>query len=175
MAFFVTELSCDTDHHLDLHATLAYHDTNSAQQGQGRFDHYAGRMEVTHFEETGVFITLSGLQGHRPSVSALDPALQGLGDDQFSGPSHEIFLFDADNDDIPNKLDAYVKKTTPDFIERERSNIIKNTLLLASELAESKKVRAFQITRSGISSVTDILFRTPCSSASLNCGSLRTS
>jgi hypothetical protein len=33
-----------------------------------------------------------GLQGHRTSVSALDPQLQALGDDQFAGPSQEVYL-----------------------------------------------------------------------------------
>jgi hypothetical protein len=32
-------------------ATLAYHDTNSIKN-QIKFEHYSGRIEVTHFEES---------------------------------------------------------------------------------------------------------------------------
>lgn len=86
-----------------------------------------------------VFVTIGGLQGHRASVSALDPQLQGLGDDQFSAPAQEIYLLDSDNDDIPSKLEVYIKKTGPFLIEREGSLIMKSTLLLASELGQAKK------------------------------------
>ncbi|KAJ5379434.1 hypothetical protein N7509_012553 [Penicillium cosmopolitanum] len=122
----------------NLHATLAYHDT-SAIRNQVKFEHYAGRLEVTHLEESMVYVTFSGVQGHRASVSALDPQLQGLGEDQFSGPPQEIYLLDSDSDDIPSKLEMYIKKTAPFFIEREASVFMKSTLLLASELSQSKK------------------------------------
>jgi hypothetical protein len=123
---------------IDLHATLAYHDT-SAIKNQVKFEHYAGRIEVTHIEESMVFVTISGLQGHRTSVSTLDPQLQGLGDDQFSGPPQELYLLDSDADDIPSKLEMYIKKTGPFFFERESSPFMKPTLMLAAELAQSKK------------------------------------
>ncbi|KAJ5091855.1 hypothetical protein NUU61_006725 [Penicillium alfredii] len=122
----------------NLHSTLAYHDTNSIKN-QVKFEHYAGRIEVTHFEESNVFLTFSGLQGHRASVSALDPQLQSLGDDQFSGPSQEIYLLDSDADDLPGKMDMYIKKIAPFFFERETSAFMKPTLLLASEISQAKK------------------------------------
>ncbi|KAJ5315822.1 hypothetical protein N7476_006129 [Penicillium atrosanguineum] len=122
----------------NLHATLAYHDT-SAIKNQIKFEHYAGRIEVTHGEESMVFVTISGLQGHRSTVSTLDPQLQGLGEDQFSGPPQEIYLLDSDADDIPSKLEMYIKKTAPFFFEREASPFVKSTLMLAAELAQTKK------------------------------------
>ncbi|KAJ5279820.1 hypothetical protein N7478_005192 [Penicillium angulare] len=122
----------------NLHATLAYHDVN-AVQSQLKFENYTGRIEVTHMEESMVYVTICGLHGQRSSVSTLDPALQGLGEDQFSGAPHEIYLLDSDSDDIPGKLEMYIKKTASFFFERESSNFMKHTLLLASELAQSKK------------------------------------
>jgi hypothetical protein len=124
---------------LDLNSTLAYHDTNSIKN-QIKFEHYSGRIEVTHFEESNSFMTFSGLQGHRTSVSALDPQLQALGDDQFAGPSQEVYLLDADSDDIPSKLEMYIKKNASYFYERETSPFMKPTLLLAAELNQGKKV-----------------------------------
>lgn len=87
-----------------------------------------------------IYVTISGLHGHRTSVSALDPQLQGLGDDQFSGPPQEIYLLDSDSDDIPSKLEMYIKKTASLFFERETSPFMKPTMILAAELALSKKV-----------------------------------
>ena len=74
-------------------------------------------------------------------MSTLDPQLQGLGDDpQFQGPLHELYLLDSDADDLPGKIEMYIKKTAPFFYARETSEIIKHTLLLASELSQQKKV-----------------------------------
>lgn len=88
-----------------------------------------------------VFMTFSGLQGHKASVSALDPQLQGLGDDpHFQGPLHEIYLLDSDADDLAGKLEMYIKKTAPLFYERETSPIMKPTLIQAAELSQLKKV-----------------------------------
>ena len=123
-----------------MHATLAYHDVSSIKS-QIKFEHYAGRIEVTHFEESMIFVTFSGLHGHKASVSALDPQLQGLGDDpQFQGPLQEIFLLDSDSDDLSGKLEMYIKKAAPPFYEREYSEVMKSTLMLASELSAEKQV-----------------------------------
>ncbi|KAF7719399.1 Fungal Zn(2)-Cys(6) binuclear cluster domain-containing protein [Penicillium ucsense] len=122
----------------NLHATLAYHDTN-AIQNQIKFEPYVGRIEVTHSEDSMVFIAIAGLQGHRTSVSALDPQLQSLGEDQFSAPAQEIYLLDTESDDIPSKIEAYIKKTGQFLVEREASPFMKFTLQLAHELSQTKK------------------------------------
>ncbi|CAK45278.1 hypothetical protein AAWM_05377 [Aspergillus awamori] len=123
----------------NLHATLAYHDV-SGIRNQIKFEHYAGRIEVTHFEESMVYVTFSGLQGHKASASTLDPQLQALGDDsQFQGPLHELYLLDSDADDLPGKIEMYIKKTAPFFYERETSDFMRPTLLLAAELSQQKK------------------------------------
>ncbi|KAF9889199.1 hypothetical protein FE257_007512 [Aspergillus nanangensis] len=123
----------------NLHATLAYHDVSSIRN-QIKFEHYAGRIEVTHFVESMVYVTFSGLQGLKPSASTLDPQLQDLGNEsQFQGPFHEIYLLDSDADDLPGKLELYIKKTAPFFYEREASEFMHPTLLLASELSQQKK------------------------------------
>ncbi|KAJ5489280.1 hypothetical protein N7539_004170 [Penicillium diatomitis] len=122
----------------NLHATLAYHDTN-AIQNQIKFEPYVGRIEVTHSEDSMVFIAIAGLQGHRTSVSALDPQLQSLGEEQFSAPAQEIYLLDTESDDIPSKIEAYIKKTGQFLVEREASPFMKFTLQLAHELSQTKK------------------------------------
>ncbi|RDW76407.1 uncharacterized protein DSM5745_06399 [Aspergillus mulundensis] len=123
----------------NLHATLAFHDVGSIRN-QVKFDVFAGRIEVTHFEESLIFVTLAGQQGHKTSTSTLDPQLQGLGDDpQFQGPLQEVYLLDSDMEDIPGKVELYIKKTGSMFYEREASDIMRPTLMLAAELAAQKK------------------------------------
>ncbi|RAL11446.1 uncharacterized protein BO97DRAFT_470928 [Aspergillus homomorphus CBS 101889] len=123
----------------NLHATLAYHDV-SGIRNQVKFEHYAGRIEVTHFEESLVYVTFSALHGHKSSASTLDPQLQGLGDEtQFQGPLSELYLLDSDADDLPGKIEMYIKKTAPYFYERETSEFMRPTLMLAAELSQQKK------------------------------------
>ncbi|KAL6239822.1 hypothetical protein BDW75DRAFT_197477 [Aspergillus navahoensis] len=123
----------------NLHATLAFHDVSSIRN-QVKFDIFAGRIEVTHFEESMLFVTLAGQQGHKASASTLDPQLQGLGDEtQFQGPLQEVYLLDNDMDDIPGKVEMYIKKASLFFYEREASDVIRPTLMLAAELAQQKK------------------------------------
>lgn len=88
-----------------------------------------------------IFVTFSALQGHKASVSTLDPQLQGLGDDQqFQGPLQEVYLLDSDADDVSGKLEMYIKKAAPFFYDREPCEVVKSTLMLAAELSEEKKV-----------------------------------
>lgn len=88
-----------------------------------------------------VFLTFPGLQGHKASASTLDPQLQALGDEtQFQGPLQDVYLLDTDQDDIPAKIEIYIKKIAPFFYEREASDVMRPTLMLASELAQQKKV-----------------------------------
>ncbi|KAL4893958.1 hypothetical protein BDV59DRAFT_176536 [Aspergillus ambiguus] len=123
----------------NLHATLSYHDV-SGIRNQVKFEHYSGRIEVTHFEDSMVYVTFSGLQGHKAAASTLDPQLQGLGDDaQFQGSLQELYLLDSDTEDLPGKLELYLKKTAPLFYERETSDFMRPTLILASELSQQKK------------------------------------
>lgn len=125
----------------NLHATLSYHDV-SAIKNQVKFEHYAGRIEVTHFEDSAIFVTFSALHGQKSSISTIDPQLQGLADEvKFeTGPPQDLYLLDGDADDLPAKLEMYIKKTAGLFYERETSEIMRPTLIRAAELSQHKKV-----------------------------------
>jgi len=121
-----------------LHTTLTFHDINSAKN-QVHFEHYAGRLEATHFEESSVYVTFSALVGHKPTVTALDPQLQELAEDgQFQTATQEVYVLDGDVDDLPGKLEMYIKKMASVFYDRERSDFIKPTLGIAAELSLQK-------------------------------------
>lgn len=126
-----------------LHTTLTFHDINSAKN-QVHFEHYAGRLEATHFEESSVYVTFSALVGHKPTVTALDPQLQELAEDgQFQTATQEVYVLDGDVDDLPGKLEMYIKKMASVFYDRERSDFIKPTLGIAAELSLQKSVRTW--------------------------------
>ncbi|KAH8693169.1 hypothetical protein BGW36DRAFT_301985 [Talaromyces proteolyticus] len=122
-----------------LHTTLAYHDVNSTK-AQGNFENYVGRIEAAHMDDSPLFVTFAGSIGHKAGLSAIDPQLRALVDDgQFSGSAQEMYMLDNDSDDLPGKLEVYIKKMAPSFIEAEPSGFMKQTLVLASQLAQDKK------------------------------------
>jgi hypothetical protein len=140
-----------------LHGTLAHHDVNSIKN-QLNFEHYVGRVEATHFEDSSVFVTFSALVGHKPVMSALDPQLQALVEDgQFQGPTQEVYVLDSDTDDLPGKLEVYDKKMASTFYEHEASPFMKATLNLAAELAQQKEVSPFYLDLREIAVLADIL------------------
>jgi hypothetical protein len=49
-------------------------------------------------------------------------------------------MLDNDGDDLPGKVEAYIKRMSSSFIEEERSIFMKQTLILATQLAHEKKV-----------------------------------
>ena len=105
------------------------------------FEHYPGRIEATHFDDSSVYVTFGALIGHQNSITALDPQLQGLADDgQFQRSTQELYILDNDADDLPGKLEMYIKKMAQTFFDRELSGFMKSTLTLASELSQSKKL-----------------------------------
>lgn len=85
-----------------------------------------------------MFITFSALEGHK---GLPDP---GFGDlDHFHDTRSErldLRLLDGDSDDLPGKLESYMKKMAPTFYAQEPSQFMNPTLSLASELSVQKQV-----------------------------------
>lgn len=125
---------------LGLHAILAYHDVSQAKS-HVQFQHYPGCIEVTHDETSCVYITFSALEGHK---GLADHSFGGL-DNVNSTQSEEVGLqlLDGDSDDLPGKLESYMKKMAPTFYAQEPSQFMNPTLSLASELSVKKQVLYF--------------------------------
>jgi hypothetical protein len=104
-----------------LYSVLAFHAVSQAK-GQIRLDQIAGRIEVSHFPESGIFATFTPLkcqsQGHGPEI---DPAILA------SISSSQLEIID-NADDISGKLDLYAKKIAPAFFDSEDSAFMKATL-----------------------------------------------
>jgi hypothetical protein len=113
-----------------LHGVLAYHATNQAK-GQVRMDQTPGRIEASHHPDSGIFSTFTPLKCHQSQGSQntdIDPAIFAA----VSTPDLE--LIDGD-DDISGKLDLYIKKIGPHFLESEDSTFMKTTQQTVARLA----------------------------------------
>ncbi|KAI9722358.1 MAG: hypothetical protein M1812_001830 [Candelaria pacifica] len=116
-----------------LHAVLAYHDTSHVKS-QVQFQQASGRIEATHYYDLSIFITFSALEGQRPSTESLGENGQLSLEDE----SRDLNLLDSDVDDLPGKLEQYMKKLAATFYDREPSSFMRPTLSLARELSVQK-------------------------------------
>lgn len=116
-----------------LHAVLAYHEVGRAK-AQVAFQNTPHYIEASHFPETTVYATFNALEGQLlPSEGNIDPGLSG----DFS--VNTVRILDNDNDDLPMKLEAYMKRMSNTFFEREPSHFMHVTLSTAQELAIQKQ------------------------------------
>jgi hypothetical protein len=117
-----------------LHAVLAHHATFAAK-GQICLDQAPGRIEVTHFPDSGNFATftpLKCLQTQVPQNTDIDP-------DFFATHTFpKIELIDGD-DDVSGKLDSYIKKMSTVFLETESSAFMRTTLETASSIVSASQ------------------------------------
>lgn len=117
-----------------LHGVLSHHATHAAK-GQIRLDQTPGRIEATHYPDSGIFVAFTPLkcqQSQGPQNTEIDPAIF----DALTSPDLE--LIDSD-DDISGKLDLYIKKMGPMFFETEGSPFMKTTLQTASSITSSNQ------------------------------------
>jgi hypothetical protein len=117
-----------------LHSVLAYHATNQAK-GQIRLDQTPGRIEATHFPESGTFATFTPLKCQQTQAAQnadIDPAI-------FSGlTSPDLELIDGD-EDVSGKLAHYIKKMGGYFSDTEDSVFMKATVQTAKSITSSSQ------------------------------------
>ncbi|SLM33807.1 hypothetical protein LPUS_02387 [Lasallia pustulata] len=113
-----------------LYSTVAFHKINYAKS-QARFEDYVSRIEATHDVESDISISLSALRGqrkqHHHSIDA-------------NGAEFEldIIILNDVGDDVPGKLDQYLKKMTSTMYAQEPSPLMRATLEMAAELSAAK-------------------------------------
>jgi hypothetical protein len=117
-----------------LYSVLAYHATNQAK-GQIRLDQTPGRIEATHFPETGTFATFTPLkcqQTQTTQTANIDPAIFG------TTASPDLELIDSD-DDVSGKLDHYIKQMGGHFSDTEDSVFMKTTVNMSKKVTSSSQ------------------------------------
>ncbi|KAH8597226.1 hypothetical protein B0O99DRAFT_87967 [Bisporella sp. PMI_857] len=121
-----------------LHATLANHKIAEIKQsvelgGGGPMRSARYQIEASHYPSTTIFATFNALDGQVGSMEGnIDP---GLGSN-FNTLNFRIL--DQDGDDLPLKLEAYVKRISHVFVEREPSHFMHTTLNAAVSAARDK-------------------------------------
>jgi hypothetical protein len=117
-----------------LHVVLAHNAVQDLKK-HAAFQVAPYQIEASHFPvpETTIYASFNALEAQdRPNESNIDP---GLSSDFVSTTLHVL----DDNDDIPSKLDAYLKRMVSHYMEKEPSHFMKTTLHLAQTLALEKQ------------------------------------
>jgi hypothetical protein len=115
-----------------LHAVLSHHATNAAK-GQIRLDPTPGRIEVSHFPDSGHFATFKPLkcqQSQGVQDTENDPVITA------ARASVDLEIIDTD-EDISGKLEGYMSRMGPSFLESETSAFMKPTLQIASRMTSA--------------------------------------
>lgn len=116
-----------------LHAVLAYHEVN-AFKNQAQFRKSPHLIEASHYPETTVFATINALEGQNMSLgSHMDPGLSR----DFNMNTFRIL--DNETDDLPVKMEAYMKRMMSVFFEREQSDFMRVTLATAFDISIEKQ------------------------------------
>ncbi|KAI1970402.1 hypothetical protein LOZ51_006774 [Ophidiomyces ophidiicola] len=123
-----------------LHSTVAYHDINNIRS-QVHFEHSGGRIEVTHFEGDPSFVlTFNTLYARKQTVAELGSQLSISSNNSEPGAqSQDVHILDGEVEELTGKLEAYIKRVTDQFFKAESSEIIKQTLIMASDLCKASQ------------------------------------
>lgn len=111
-------------------------------KNQTAFQHFPGRIEARHYLDCPIYVEFSAQVGRKPSsTTSLLTIQDGL---ESQDASQELLLLDSEGDDVPGKLESYIKRMADTFIEREPSSFMRQTLQFAWKLSNQKKVRTFE-------------------------------
>jgi hypothetical protein len=116
-----------------LHAVLAYREIQSIKQKM-KFEPSAKQIEASHYPETRIFASFGALEGQSTEPERnIDPNLAhgDLSTNDLVNPR----ILDNDNDDLPMKTEAYMKRMSSVFFDKEPSHFMKVTLSTAHVLA----------------------------------------
>lgn len=89
-------------------------------------------VEVSHFAETGKTIVLAA------AAALLEPLQQQLVSAESQEPLHQVIMIDQDKDDVPSKVEMYMRDVLDLFIEREPSKFMRITLETAKQQLSEK-------------------------------------
>lgn len=116
-----------------LHVVLAHTGVKRLKESAA-FHPAPYQIEASHFPvpETSIYASFNALEAHQmPNEGNIDPGL--------SGDYGSTLRVLDDNDEIPSKLEAYLKRMVSHYIEKEPSHFMQTTLRLAHNLALEKQ------------------------------------
>jgi hypothetical protein len=109
---------------------LAQHRINTLKSSMTLANHGIC-IEAFHFEDRPARLTFEVLQQERRQEASadVDPSLQN-GD-----TSRPIVMIDNDTQDVPGRIEAYMREILPEFVQREPSHFMQVTLETALHIA----------------------------------------
>ncbi|KAI1825528.1 hypothetical protein F4861DRAFT_537990 [Xylaria intraflava] len=84
-------------------------------------------VEASHFYETGHMVAFQVLQGYHKEADGRDPKIE---------PRVPIVLLDNDKEDVPGKVEIYMRRMLPEYIAHEPSPYVRVTLEIADQIAK---------------------------------------
>jgi hypothetical protein len=90
-------------------------------------------VEMSHFPETEVNISAPTL------VALLEPSESQVEARQSKDPFYQVIMIDQDSEDVPDKVEQYMRAVLHLFIEREPSKFMKVTLETAKQQLEEEE------------------------------------
>lgn len=116
----------------NLHVSLAYHEIGRIKN-QVVFRPSTNSIETSQYPANRIFATFNALHGQQVQPDKnIDPDLS-------AEVNASIIRILDENDDIPSKLEAYMKRVSPVFYENEQSRFMHITLATANALAMQKE------------------------------------
>ncbi|KAL2189777.1 hypothetical protein L209DRAFT_749664 [Thermothelomyces heterothallicus CBS 203.75] len=111
---------------------LAQARVNSIKQSMNLGSHGVV-IEASHFPECGPRLQLQVLQRDPDRDAEGKPIDPSIVDDRTS--TYPIVMLDNDNQDVPAKVEAYMREILPEMIQREPSHFMQVTLQTAADVA----------------------------------------
>lgn len=109
----------------------------NAFKNQHTFEAYSGRVEASIIDESDCLVAFSAQIGHKSTtMGVIDPQLQALVKVEDLHQTQELYILNTDADDIPGRMDTYMRRVAKLLFAQEASPFMKATLGLASELCE---------------------------------------
>ena len=128
-----------------LHGVLAHQDVLQAR-AKFKIEQSPNVITASHYPETSIFATFNMSQGHRTGLEDLSEIFNGT---QSDDDVLTIKLLDTELEDVPGRLEQYMRKMADTFYEREASPFLRETLAVASKLAGEKQVLSQKVEKKG--------------------------
>ncbi|KAJ9130361.1 Zn 2cys6 transcription factor protein [Pleurostoma richardsiae] len=94
-------------------------------------------VEASLFPETGMFVNVEVFQSDGPKDPSLNPEAS-VPDTSFADkwPPNQVIMLDNDKEDVPAKLEMYMREMLHELVHREKSHFMRVTLETAIKLAQ---------------------------------------
>ena len=99
----------------------------------------AGRIEASHFPESGIFATLNRLKSQKSASSSLESALSP------TAKPEDIEIIEEDVNDCVNTSERYMRQLIRHFYENETSIFMKSTIARVLDQVNDTSVSRFLV------------------------------